>query len=1064
MATLTAPYLNGKPRILGADGRPWQDDRRDRIPDGDARPGGIALPNGVLFISRITGGDNTNWQARYDEAVRHARDSAEDMRHDCWLRSLLQERILAAANLPWELQVPDEKDPEQVRVRDGLTRLVKGVRQLPRIIPWLLEAIWFGRYGVQVEWTKCLVRDDPAKPAEPLPAAAQQMMRQDRVLRYLQQAMQDDPTDKTAVKAHQSRMEQLGAPHKERTGITIRQAWPINGDSIGHQLDGTPYILVNPAEAYRLPGAQLLTTSVGGTGLSLRGTWRERFFISKWYMEARDFFASEEAEAVHGVGVRSHIFWWDWIKKDWLGDITNFISRVGLGINLWRYQSGNPESLAAVQQAARENTDRANLFVPVIPGQEDIDTIQRIEVPTTGCDFLLKMIEYADKAIERCVVGQEGSSSATSASGHSNHESASFMQETKRNITLQDAAWCAEALTGNDLEPSLLNTMQRYTYPEAKFPVWWAFKTETQESAEKLAGLKTLVDLGVKIKADDGRAFGGVSKPADGDELIEPPQPPGAPGAAPGDPGGDPMAALMGGAGGGGPEGGNPAEPAGDDAAAQQAAAGEGGDPDADKGDFLDALRNMRESVERLALRYDREDADRDGKETVIPLSTVGSEPSPYARLTPVLARLRAAGREDLADKVLEQYQRRMNPGRYVKDKQGHEHAGKGPHGGEFVSTGSGGGETKTKDKKPKKKEAKPFEWDGVIDQDAVEPERRRGERHCGWDFYDDEGNHYPQSIRIAEGTYDPNPDSTEGDLETVYRWESWGDDDGYVGDRGEWTADRGEAERAGENFAEENNQEAPEDDEDDEVADDDDDGPYAGAQKVWDRLFEDLPSPPDFDDADVLVGAPEGAKVKVSLDGSGDIEIEVKHPKIEECTRTFQTNSNGEVYCHNDVFVLKPEHRGDGMGLEVFSGQVEACARAGVAYIETHAAHGGDYNGYYTWPLFGYDESVESIAKDRPKLTQRIRETFPDAQSVLDIYDTKEVELSEEAAEHVRSECAKLDVKLGKPAKRREKINGRDWWKVNGGPLYHAKFDLTEGSRSHQTLQNYMQQNKGKS
>ena len=103
---------------------------------------------------------------RFDEAMRHARSDAIDMCHDCGIMGKVQERMLAISTLKWHLEVPDEKDKFQVKVKDGLTRLVKGIPDLPRIIPWLAWSVWFGRYGAQAEWKKCEVRDDDPEPED----------------------------------------------------------------------------------------------------------------------------------------------------------------------------------------------------------------------------------------------------------------------------------------------------------------------------------------------------------------------------------------------------------------------------------------------------------------------------------------------------------------------------------------------------------------------------------------------------------------------------------------------------------------------------------------------------------------------------------------------------------------------------------------------------------------------------------------------------------------------------------------------------------------------------------
>ena len=130
-----------------------------------------------------------------------------------------------------------------------------------------------------------------------------------------------------------------------------------------------------------------------------------------------------------------------------------------------------------------------------------------------------------------------------------------------------------------------------------------------------MTGIKTLVDMGIKVKAQDARDAVGVSKPADGEEVIQPPQQPGAPGAGgpPGaatggpPPGGadNPLAALMGGGEGGGTPG---AEEAPDDAAGgEEPSSPDVAQAEEPQGDFLDALRHMREEHERERnVIYDR--------------------------------------------------------------------------------------------------------------------------------------------------------------------------------------------------------------------------------------------------------------------------------------------------------------------------------------------------------------------------------------------------------------------------------------------------------------------------
>lgn len=638
MAVSRLSHTNGRstPELVDQYGQPF---RRD----GSSAPAGIALPHDWTFIARMRGGDHTFWHERFDEALKHGREDAHAMRNDCWLMSLIDERKRAVAGLPWHLEVPDEKDKHQLRVKDGLTRLIKGILPLRRIIGWLLEALWFGRYGVQVEWAWTKFNDDPEggeKPAGPQPPG---------------QPPQPGAPPPPPPPSPSPMRPSNSIKKKDYKGLTIRQAWPVHGDKIGHQEDGTPYVLVDAARIDGLPGVSsdsLITTTVGGRALSLRGSWRERFIFHRHLMEDMDFFQSEAAEAIHGVGIRSKVFWPYWMRMEFLGNVVDFFDRVGLGVTIWKFPRGDERAKQAMMTAAKEQQNRAHIFVPVDPdgNQGAGNEVERMEVPTSGAEALRSLMEYLEKGIERYVVGQEASASGRGSGGLGNEASSEFQRDTKIQIAIEDAWKLAESLTGNDREPAVVNTMLRHTYPWADFPVWWVFDVEKGESEKKLEAASKMTQMGLTLKADEVRAAGGFSKPAEGDEVVggqqQGPGGPGGPGGPPGAGGEDPLAALMGGGAGG--ESGGPEEEgaAGDTSGQEDAGAGVGGAPG---GDFLDALRHMREGME--ALRYDRdwmEDIIRRTVEEAIPkqdappvplLPDVPPEPEPdsepdtYARI-----------------------------------------------------------------------------------------------------------------------------------------------------------------------------------------------------------------------------------------------------------------------------------------------------------------------------------------------------------------------------------------------------------------------------------------------
>jgi GNAT superfamily N-acetyltransferase len=195
-------------------------------------------------------------------------------------------------------------------------------------------------------------------------------------------------------------------------------------------------------------------------------------------------------------------------------------------------------------------------------------------------------------------------------------------------------------------------------------------------------------------------------------------------------------------------------------------------------------------------------------------------------------------------------------------------------------------------------------------------------------------------------------------------------------------------------------------------------------------RLFGEDFSP---DDVASLVGAPDDAHVTVAPDRTGGrLHVTVEHPDfVRPCKRILGRDFDGRVFVENELIDLRPEVRGKGLGTDIFGRQVEQAAAAGVSYIKCHAARqtadGRDYfNGYYTWPLLGYDEHLSVVEMDTPDVAARARAAFPGAKSVLQL--------------------------MAAPG-------GRAWWKENGTDLHGARFDLAEGSPSRQVFDAYLEE-----
>lgn len=146
--------------------------------------------------------------------------------------------------------------------------------------------------------------------------------------------------------------------------------------------------------------------------------------------------------------------------------------------------------------------------------------------------------------------------------------------------------------------------------------------------------------------------------------------------------------------------------------------------------------------------------------------------------------------------------------------------------------------------------------------------------------------------------------------------------------------------------------------------------------------------------------------------------------------SRRLTLDSDGTKRIYNAVF------EGKGAGLPMFAREVENATLHGFSEIKTHAAGYGsaydhqygqpsDYNGYYTWPRFGYNQQMEShqVARVPPELRPQLEAA---GGYISGLMSTKE---------------------------------GRDWWQKNGSDLDSMKFDLTPGSYSQRTLTAYLKE-----
>lgn len=194
----------------------------------------------------------------------------------------------------------------------------------------------------------------------------------------------------------------------------------------------------------------------------------------------------------------------------------------------------------------------------------------------------------------------------------------------------------------------------------------------------------------------------------------------------------------------------------------------------------------------------------------------------------------------------------------------------------------------------------------------------------------------------------------------------------------------------------------------------------------VSDELLEELGI--TLHDIPRLIGAPEEFELRIYSSDSRGITVAYDNGDGVEMMRTIGIDGNGDKYVSNDSLSLTGAP--PGTGAHIFSSQVAAMREAGFSYIKTHAAgdhenkdsDDGSYVGYGVWAQFGYGWKLP-IDK-RTGLGARVAKDWPNANNVQDIIESP---------------------------------GGVKWWWENGEGSSSAKFDLSDGSRSMNILNNYL-------
>jgi hypothetical protein len=479
-----------------ANGKPAEEDPARRIPGMPPNFGAEVLPHVYTFQ-----GIYSNIARTYlisDEAMRASMENARYMRNDCRVMECLETRQRSAALLDWHLEVDDEKDATQKRLKDDLTKILQATRPgLLRFKKTLLEALWYGKYGVasRFRW-KRIAGATPANDAGQVVAIdSWRPVNGDKIV-----YRHDDPRLFHAG--------ELGYPGQ--VGIRV-------GLAFAHA--GTIPSRFRPEEISQ----EKVQVTDWGWAYFLNPDERNLIAVHKHEIEDAEFEMPELAGRIHGVGIRSRIYWMWSLAQEMLGSMVDYIDRSAFGFEIWYYNAANPESYQKTKKAAQERLGQGKniILCPVEPDSPLLNhLVQRIEPGMAGVESLRGILqEFFGWAIKRYILGQVATTEPISAGIGGTLPSVHL--DTYLQIVRYDCVNLSETISDEVVRP-----LQLFNYPGlAQIPVRFVIETESPDVESRLNAMYKAWAMGARIPAKEVYQTCSIRPPEEDDEVLQNRQP-----------------------------------------------------------------------------------------------------------------------------------------------------------------------------------------------------------------------------------------------------------------------------------------------------------------------------------------------------------------------------------------------------------------------------------------------------------------------------------------------------------------------------------------------------------
>lgn len=446
--------------------------------------GQTVLPH-VLTFQGLFGTFSKVYRAS-DEALKNSLESARFMRNNPLIMECIEARQRATALLEWHLEPEDTDNEDHKELCNEVEKIIRRIRRFTEYRFNLLHAIWYGRYGIQHAWGwqevagKMRIVPRPVGQENPgwLPIHGDKL-----VFRF------DDGT-----------FDEKRVPNQ----VGIR---------VGARFGALDRLLTER-------WAERIEPTDRGPAYFLTDYEREMIAIHKHTIEDGAYEDGIDAGTIHGVGIRSRIYWVWFQMQETLAFLMEYLERSALGLELWRYPAGNAQALAQMKQAAEERIANQHnmVFIPTFVGDlADSMGVEHVELGVSGVAELKEIIQFFAHQIKRLILGQVLSSEAEATGLGSGV--AELHLDTLLQIVKYDATNLEETITHE-----LVKRIKDWNFPHAKdIQIHFKINTESPDVEKKLEGWARIWEMGAKLKTQEVMDLVGASIPNEDDEVLQNP-------------------------------------------------------------------------------------------------------------------------------------------------------------------------------------------------------------------------------------------------------------------------------------------------------------------------------------------------------------------------------------------------------------------------------------------------------------------------------------------------------------------------------------------------------------